>query len=819
MKSIIDILISKFQMGGEMDEDKRPLQGNPLFKGDTPEQIEIPLPREQETISTPEKVRQFLYAYIARLGGEEGAAWVLSLSDEEIMSVINKKPEHKPNSINVLPPPTPEAAKYGYDIPPAGEEETPMVEDATDSDNYVEEDFDPESFTVREFVRNVVHTFSPYLIKKDKEEAAVREPAPVADTPAVQPTKPEPEPKPGPEPEPKPEQDTAPPPVTDSDAMAEAIDAGEEVEVGEIKIEGIDVGTVVDEVLNAYTFRVPYVDGDDRPEGNILPDKPEEQIIEEVTKKAAGTVDFSGHKRVKEKASKKLKNPFATRMTNSVKELIRHADRLYRKADKGKVDMVGADEVDADILYSSIALINRLGNIKHKANNLAIVMAYQTSRPDEHYVVIDKREGVFYLFKGDELIETYNVTTGQREGDELTSIRMDKKKNLIGNRKTPAGIFMMTGKIKYSDLLGEYMPLMTENGTEIATAFHIGNTSMKRASNGCVRFACKSFEDLYDKFKKGILKKGVKVYILPEEGDNHFAIVGDQIVFRPVSSETPYSAWTFNVAQSYLPIEFEFNREAFEEVGEESWSEKIDNILVNNSKELENFEKYLRAIEVYKMPIMALTGIDDATYNKIAKAAVGVLYNESRFFDRNSFFLNIIKTFGKSAGLTHSAGDYRSEVFVKSAADTAQIAGGYLDALGTDTTVTSMVFDVAGDTLRKVGEKANHATVGPTQVNLNILEREGLKEQLSLFGINDYDDLLIPRNAAVLTVLRLAYLYRTIPRIRRAEDQVAELIAAWEGGTAQSRQVYVSTAYHGINSIGLKIKTKNVKYKIPRFSD
>lgn len=257
-----------------------------------------------------------------------------------------------------------------------------------------------------------------------------------------------------------------------------------------------------------------------------------------------------------------------------------------------------------DNVYKDQEAINKEGNLN--------VITESFSGTNENYLVVDKTGQVAHLFEGDSLVTTYEVGTGKNKGDEQTKtiIRDGKVMWQEGNKQTGAGIYTVGSQGTYKH--SPSFTLQNERGISVPTVLHEtlsdrkklfenNNVEDNRMSYGCVNFQAKSLQDLG---KRGVIKPGSKVFILPDNPSNKFQSVDGKVQF--VSNNE-------NVNRTLVKYEAQ------------------DIILKANG--VNNIGKeFLTALSENKAELMQLyPTISNDTYNQITKIAYGIFGQESSF--------------------------------------------------------------------------------------------------------------------------------------------------------------------------------------------
>lgn len=253
----------------------------------------------------------------------------------------------------------------------------------------------------------------------------------------------------------------------------------------------------------------------------------------------------------------------------------------------------------------------------NKMNNADIIKGYHEGS-DETYLIVDKKRGKMHLMKGSEEVASYNVGTGENEGDEQTKtvVRDGKVYWDEGNKTTGAGIYTVSGSSsknpKYSN--APTWNFVNEKGIEVPMALHssFGSRTKKikdsdesndRLSNGCINGICYDLKDLY---QKGY-KEGQKMYVLPDNKNNKYEIRNNKLVF---SSDNPDVNSTVETLK-YNPIKISTTDE---------FSEENPEALKMSKSIMENKQSLMKDLQ-----------IDGDIYNDIALATLGIAGQESNY--------------------------------------------------------------------------------------------------------------------------------------------------------------------------------------------
>lgn len=154
-----------------------------------------------------------------------------------------------------------------------------------------------------------------------------------------------------------------------------------------------------------------------------------------------------------------------------------------------------------------------------------------------NYVIINKKDCSAAVYNKDgEEIKKFEIGIGKEIGDDFNDTLgiFGKSKNT-----TPAGEYTLKANIFNKDAYGDLtLSLGTEANKskrvkkvvalhkipkfrlkERSSKFYDGNLKNNRMSHGCINFVEKDFKELTN-----YIHAGLKVYVLPEEEDNHLIL-------------------------------------------------------------------------------------------------------------------------------------------------------------------------------------------------------------------------------------------------------------------------------------------------------
>jgi len=228
-----------------------------------------------------------------------------------------------------------------------------------------------------------------------------------------------------------------------------------------------------------------------------------------------------------------------------------------------------------------------------------------------------------YDKRNKELYKTSAISTGASGDDYNTVTCVDSDgaiKNGAGNNSTPAGMYEVSGRGTYHGY-----PSFTRRrvgsdgkgieGDDIASSFHYGNVSNKKASNGCVRVGGEELNEL-----RKYMTEGTMTYTLPEKEGSRFVLRGGKLNFV---ADNPYGNTTGD--KKYWD---DYNTTV---------NKEYKSLLIAPNEETGNAEydgnviKACNAIGVNKRAIQKKLGLSSDEYNRIAQLTMGILEQESKY--------------------------------------------------------------------------------------------------------------------------------------------------------------------------------------------
>lgn len=391
--------------------------------------------------------------------------------------------------------------------------------------------------------------------------------------------------------------------------------------------------------------------------------------------------------------------------------------------------------------------------------------AIQHAQHDGNYVIVDKKNNSINIFdKNNKLLySTKDISTGLSGQDYNTVTYQGSSgfENYAGNNSTPAGILTIsgvgeyhgapsfqrsrfnpeTGKpyqvhpwVKQAD--GSYKEDKTKwVNDDVASSFHIGNTTKSKSSNGCVRIGKKSLEDM-----SRYLGVGNKVYTLPENEGSSFVLKGGRLSFV---ADNPYGNtqkgkqsknghdtvnwddYNIHIDKTYSPLIIKPNKKTDDQ-------EHDNNALI-----------FANTISTNKQRLQQQFYLTSNEYNKLAQLAMGIAEQESNFGT------------GTSWNLKHN---YKFK-----------------------TKFSGLVSLIKGNSAQSRGY---------SQIKLNG-DNKQLQDIYKRLGITE-QSILTPQGSAIATVARLAYIYNSEIKGRKFKgannsniDAYDALLYKWNGRNNQ----------------------------------
>jgi len=432
---------------------------------------------------------------------------------------------------------------------------------------------------------------------------------------------------------------------------------------------------------------------------------------------------------------------------------------------------------------------NTIRDKKDKINKLSDeqkIVSFYNDKPEESYLIVDKKNAVMKLYTGGNLTKSFEVGVGQNPGDAqtVTKVKNGKTDWSAGNKSTGAGIYTISNINPASE---EYynepsFNLKNENGIEVATTIHgtpkprivkfnNGTVVDNRMTNGCINGKCQDLKELY-----GQLDLNTKVYILPEDVGNNFQIIDGKPALK-VSSQNrvKYNSYVDQTGTKqkgqganqttntlvYKPVKAVLNEAKFKE-DVFQWND------FNDEKEyISTTKPFVAALSSNKRDVMKAAKISSDVYNELAKMAFGIYGTESNYGDTHSAVGNLARAANKALDpKSASSPDYKSKY----------------ETYGAD-------------------EKTR--SVGLTQIRWNYLN-EDEKKALKQVGITSNKDFLDPKKAAIGTVTILGIRYNQQLNDKQKQDLWKYLPTKWNNRSNYGARVKSNSSYLSFKQLDKK---------------
>ena len=286
---------------------------------------------------------------------------------------------------------------------------------------------------------------------------------------------------------------------------------------------------------------------------------------------------------------------------------------------------------------------NELDDLNKNLSNKDKIITFQKkARPNEIYVVEDKKNHNVNIYRGDKKIKTYNSATGKNKGDALTITKTNDRGQLLqgqGNMSTPAGVFQIGGKGTFGGVPsfvrtipdktlergdGEVVPF------DIPSSIHAGyvpqNKEKCNISNGCTRLSNSDLKDL-NKY----IDVGTNYYILPEDENNNFNLRGSGLHFSS-SDESQLSSYNPKRTMRDVKIDVEIDNKS----QEASLSDNVTQMANYIKKAITGIDSksvdvYVKTYEKDKKQLLDDLNINTDTYDILAELSLGIMGQESGF--------------------------------------------------------------------------------------------------------------------------------------------------------------------------------------------
>lgn len=281
-----------------------------------------------------------------------------------------------------------------------------------------------------------------------------------------------------------------------------------------------------------------------------------------------------------------------------------------------------------EIILAKQDEINKLSSDKEK------VIAWNrefNQKNKDNYIIVDKKECMAYVYSPDgKVVKQYEIAAARNKSDALLKRSYTDKSYSF--KSTSAGIYTAnyraTGKDDYAKLYNDRVLQLSNDGLrdrgvgngETGVALHQvpnGNAERERrlklpgvseennrTTDGCVNFLPEDFDDCMSHIK-GV---GTKVYILPEDSNNYMCVKNGELHFAQ-------KKYTGDVATTVT----------------KKGSGKKLSITVLNDDIGKQGVAMATALADKKAELMKKLGVDNDTYNMLARVALGIAGQETDF--------------------------------------------------------------------------------------------------------------------------------------------------------------------------------------------
>ncbi len=191
-------------------------------------------------------------------------------------------------------------------------------------------------------------------------------------------------------------------------------------------------------------------------------------------------------------------------------------------------------------VYDKSALVEKVAIINLIADDTQKIIEWSKVASVQDYLILNKKNCTATVYdKGGNALKTFEVGIGRDVGDDFNDTSGLSGKSI---NTTPAGEFTLTKNVFHTSAYGD---ITLSLGTKACKSkkskkmvalhkvpkfrqerlckFKDDNLKNNRMSHGCINFLEKDFKEL-TKYIKG----GFKVYILPEEEDNHLMLMQNE---------------------------------------------------------------------------------------------------------------------------------------------------------------------------------------------------------------------------------------------------------------------------------------------------
>ena len=266
---------------------------------------------------------------------------------------------------------------------------------------------------------------------------------------------------------------------------------------------------------------------------------------------------------------------------------------------------------------------------------------------DETYIVEDKKNHILSVFKKWKLLFSCPTNSWLSGEDYMTKVFTTKSGKLMDkmwNMSTPAGIFSISWTWEYHG--APSFTRANKNG-DIASSMHMApiiDSKNPNRSNGCTRIATEDLRKL-----ALYIRKWTRVFILPEKEGSRFFIRNGEINF---TAENPYwgsekwKEWMKDYTTSTPHISKDIRIESgnFKRHKEVVFGWSIGSTDTSPSEQIidteeSDYGKFVAVVESRKWEIQKDLGINNDTYNDIAKLACAIALQESKFWEAKRYKL------------------------------------------------------------------------------------------------------------------------------------------------------------------------------------
>lgn len=344
-----------------------------------------------------------------------------------------------------------------------------------------------------------------------------------------------------------------------------------------------------------------------------------------------------------------------------------------------------------------------------KSGDVLGIIAKQNGLTLEELLKLNPKIKNANLIKPGQVINLPGVRyeTTEVNPDEATITYVDDNGhllNLAGNLTTPAGVYFSTKAERTYNGAPSFIrrtqrQVENQSYAGIPSSIHSRTIRENANTNGCTGMSSCDLKTLDNLI--GDLQN-IPTYILPADDRNKFKIRNGQLTFRS-HNHTLTPSYNVKVANPIKTISF-----------------------VNNGKydkeQVETIKEFSRGLIRYKKSLTKDLGINDDTYNQLAKYSLGILGVESSYGKENTAIENLIKASSKYIGLSETGPDYKSKY---------------------------NTYSLTGD----------NNSIGLTQIRYKYLSKEA-KELFDKYNITKESLVNDPQKAAIATMIKLADEYK-----------------------------------------------------------